>query len=1292
VTWDLSPPAHRDGYEDDWGVVSVAVLSDLELTEGDTHMWAAWDETAEEESTQVLVMMGDEVHKGVDIQGTPPEGDKLQMVPAPVMHSALDVTIEGNAQPVSVAAGGVYMEEFSVDEMLESLRNGDFTPSHLDNYEDAPLLGEFHSPWAEQPMGTQLPEGGEKLRLAEAAMLTLNLLSRKLYRDPAFDCSFGGSKTVLTLLHEALNAEGHTPGQGNQGLEATVETAIARTCRTWEIDGGEEEVKSFMRELLKEWGSAKGPYPNLLAEAIKREEEQEDQWAEAAVLSYDEAETCRVRPAAETLFHEAVQELRAVTQCAWRTAALETAMAGMKHAESYAGVLEMDEPEPASQSQVHGRIQASFLKALGQLSTKVGHVHPSDAVKALTSGLDESMVWDEDQRATWNHLQRGMINSGAGSGGGSSAAASFPSWSDLGRDPCLGPENPNFERTETPVPAHAFVTPREEFVVSAGVRADKANIAARVAVPLSFDAPSANVDSPIPDPTPLINQAGQPAKRQLPAGSTVQIDLKEALRLFELRPEDMHLLQGVKSGTLQLPLSSGWNIEDQLPSPTATTGVRIEPSGTQGSPIPFPTLTWEDKRGDDPVVGIGVGCNEEDRLPISPYSALPGILYTPSVVDREEQPMLVVDETPHDELDSQVAATASQEFVVEGRRESPIFIHPSTSRITPAQQATLKARKATVFHFLNKSPAEGVSVVYKGKVVCWKYRVMKDDGANVKLWTRRFAEALGVRVVPTNTTIHTSVAGQQGVIGMVDVPPDEPLEVVLCLGTPWELRIRVAQPGDPVYVTEDNNLFDAVFDQSLAAASGGFVDPMHGKFIYRPHMLTTGLVKVQVHMPGSMYLAATDQPSPTCSAAVVDGGQAADEKLDGGQEADAKLVAEGQSAHTGGPSRSAATKATQSWADEMDEVEAYPMLAEGPAPGVGAFKLGESPAKSPFQVLQQVVQNNWTTGILMCPPSDYEWVTHVGGALRGGDQDVRQCIEALQDTWRSSLRTKIVEDVAMPAMFPLVLPAALSLEAKEAIRELLASLDAGGCQRAAAIHMLRTLVALLLRVTTNMADEATMFDTGVRPADRFWGATPAFVPHPPTPHDSTGPLWGCTSNPFAALPVDADLDLDLDLDPDLVLPPGELDAGSSLGGGKPRARPPHKHKRRKRGPARPTRTTHMAQHAAKPEVEEPRPPKPTVWRMISLLPARRAGRRRVGGVRKYHRKMKYRWLLPAHLIFVWALTVMLECVDEPTTSEMHDDEPTTSEAINEWLALKAPVLLLPIWDVKWTARDIRMLG
>jgi hypothetical protein len=833
-----------------------------------------------------------------------------------------------------------------------------------------------------------------------------------------------------------------------------------------------------------------------------------------------------------------------------------------------------------------------------------------------------------------------------------------------------------FSLIGTPVPSSLYATPAQEFVASATAQHEKANIAARVPHPLSFDAPDPTTDSPLF--TPMSIQAAQAGKTPLPAGSVLQISLRDAKRLYELHPDDQATLQTVSGGTLQIPLRGGRSEEEDMPPPSAAAGVHQTPSGTPPSQALSPPGRW----GEEYLTGTPY---VSDVLPhISDFYVLAGrqqSMYTPSPtagVNPTEPVMLTVPDVlyPIVERDPAVV-TAAGEFVDETRRVAPVLITPDTKRLSPAQQQAIQGRKATVFHFRNDAADKGVSFQFRDRNVCWRYRVLLDSGANVKLWSKRLVQALGLGIRASTATIHTSVAGRRGVIGEVEVPAGDPLEVILCQGSPYELRMRVGEPGDPIYVTDNTDLFDAVFDQSLAAESGGYLDPMLGVFVYRPFMLTTGLIDVQIYVPGSMFLAASAKGQSTCAMAIV----ASDS---GGGCCHTPVVVSDipAGAHT--------WPVHASWADEAEEAADDPQQPAEPAAGAGAFTLDKAPLGTPYAPLQATLHANWRRGVLVCSAEEQAYAMQLAAELHAGGQRQHQAVEKLMSTWQGVPESYVLDVVALPALFPLVIPPVISWTARAALLDLLIPLQAGGDQRATAVLVLQSLVKTLLAVTVSMPQLASAGEPELTPCDRFW--TPN-VPLEPSLHDEvTATLEQlCTANPFTPLwgpdELTPDNSADLGAEPDL--------SSASLGG--QRHHPRSKKKRVK--PRTVTRGVH-AEPPRNPATAHECPPLAKRRRTVYLLPARRGGGKRITAAHSRVRVAdRHKWLVRAHVLYAWILStgMLWDPPDEPDPDpDVVDDVDSvpvvTIETIDSWLAVPPPTVLICLWDVNWQSRKDPQLG
>jgi hypothetical protein len=111
-------------------------------------------------------------------------------------------------------------------------------------------------------------------------------------------------------------------------------------------------------------------------------------------------------------------------------------------------------------------------------------------------------------------------------------------------------------------------------------------------------------------------------------------------------------------------------------------------------------------------------------------------------------------------------------------------------------------------------------------------------------------------------------------------------------------------------------------------------------------------------------------------------------------------------------------------------------------------------------------------------------------------------------------------------------------------------------------------------------------------------------------------------------------------------------------------------------------------------------PKPDYLRHpVYLLPARRAGVKRVKGIHKTIKSaQRARWLMVAHMVFAYALSLpeadddeLATAVDLDMAEEEHDM--VDMAAVHAWQTLHAPLEFLLLWDVKWQHdRSNNLLG
>jgi hypothetical protein len=298
--------------------------------------------------------------------------------------------------------------------------------------------------------------------------------------------------------------------------------------------------------------------------------------------------------------------------------------------------------------------------------------------------------------------------------------------------------------------------------------------------------------------------------------------------------------------------------------------------------------------------------------------------------------------------------------------------------------------------------------------------------------------------------------------------------------------------------------------------------------------------------------------------------------------------------------------------------------------------------------------------------------------------------------WGNFVQQPAVEGADLPAMFPLVLPVVPSFLVQEAVQDLLIPLAAGGPKKAAAEKMLEDLVLTLLSVTTNMADLEYRDLKEHPPPEWSWESATPFSP-PPT---SVLAIW-CTPNPYAVLGSE--------FTDDDVMDDTAVADGSPLGGGGLRISTHRRttRKRLKRRSLRPQPCS-IAISLSRASVEmglvldatDLGTPKPDHLRHpVYLLPARRAGVKRVKGIHKTIKSaQRARWLMVAHMVFAYALSLpeadddeLATAVDLDMAEEEHDM--VDMAAVHAWQTLHAPLEFLLLWDVKWQHdRSNNLLG
>jgi hypothetical protein len=123
---------------------------------------------------------------------------------------------------------------------------------------------------------------------------------------------------------------------------------------------------------------------------------------------------------------------------------------------------------------------------------------------------------------------------------------------------------------------------------------------------------------------------------------------------------------------------------------------------------------------------------------------------------------------------------------------------------------------------------------------------MADRGCDIMLISESMAKGKGP-TVPSNTKVHTSVSGQSSVLGEVA----DTFEVILCKGTKDELVVPAGNGTKiKVMIAPDNSIYVVLLCQKFHHACGGYHDPALNAFVYRPKLLSEGLLNPLVVLDG----------------------------------------------------------------------------------------------------------------------------------------------------------------------------------------------------------------------------------------------------------------------------------------------------------------------------------------------------------------------------------------------------------------------------------------------------------
>jgi hypothetical protein len=110
--------------------------------------------------------------------------------------------------------------------------------------------------------------------------------------------------------------------------------------------------------------------------------------------------------------------------------------------------------------------------------------------------------------------------------------------------------------------------------------------------------------------------------------------------------------------------------------------------------------------------------------------------------------------------------------------------------------------------------------------------------------------ALGTNlpVGSSNIRVHTSISGHSRVIGEIT----DIFEVILCKGTADELIVNVGRGTKiKVLVAPNNSIYVVLLCQKFHHACGGYNDPALNAFVYRPKLLSEGLLQPLVVLDGT---------------------------------------------------------------------------------------------------------------------------------------------------------------------------------------------------------------------------------------------------------------------------------------------------------------------------------------------------------------------------------------------------------------------------------------------------------
>jgi hypothetical protein len=116
------------------------------------------------------------------------------------------------------------------------------------------------------------------------------------------------------------------------------------------------------------------------------------------------------------------------------------------------------------------------------------------------------------------------------------------------------------------------------------------------------------------------------------------------------------------------------------------------------------------------------------------------------------------------------------------------------------------------------------------------------------LITECMAKGMNLPIMPSNTKVHTSVSGQSSVLGEVA----DTFDIILSKGTRDELIVPAGNGTKiKVMIAPNNSIYVVLLCQKFHHACGGYHDPSLNAFVYRPQLLSEGLLNPIVVLDGT---------------------------------------------------------------------------------------------------------------------------------------------------------------------------------------------------------------------------------------------------------------------------------------------------------------------------------------------------------------------------------------------------------------------------------------------------------